>query len=179
MGRVRLVLAVLCAVAFSALTASGAVAKTEKYSSGNVHVVVPGGDHAGLSTIRVPDRGRVKDVNVQLRLEGEISNMYVYLFSPSGQSVALDQEQAADGTSLGSGPNSCAGTPTTLDDESPTMLIDGASPYNSSFQPAQPLSPLDGHRTRGRWTLLIHNYNNVNNGPFDITLGCWSLKIRR
>jgi subtilisin-like proprotein convertase family protein len=179
MGRMRLVLAALGAVLFSAIAASGAIAKTERYSSGNVQMVVPGGDHGGMSAIRVPDKGHVKDVDVQLRVEGEISNMYVYLFGPNGQSVALDEEQANDGTSLGSGPNSCRGRPTTLDDESLTPLIDGRSPYNSAFQPAQPLSQFDGRRTKGRWTLALFNYNNVSIQPFDITLGCWKLKIRR
>lgn len=179
MVRVRLVLMVLGAIVFGALAASGAMAKTEKYSSGNVHMVVPGGNHGGMSTIKVPDKGHVKDANVQLRVEGEISNMYVYLFGPNGQSVALDEEQASDGTSLGSGRNKCSGTPTTLDDESSTPLIDGRSPYDSSFQPAQPLSGFDGVRTKGRWSLLLFNYNNVTIQPFDITLGCWKLKIRR
>lgn len=171
----RFVIAAASVAAVAAVAAGGAAAKTRTYSSGNVHVVVPGNDHGRLSAIKVPDKGGIQDVDVKVRAIGGISNLYAYVISPKGQSVAIDEEGADDGSSLGSGANDCGGTPTTFNDEAATPIGSGTAPYAGQFQPLQPLTPFDGHQMAGRWSLVLLNYNN---GPISITLGCWKLKIK-
>ena len=166
------ILAVSTACALSAVTAA---AKTRTYSSGNLHAVIPGDDHGQVFSIRVPDKAKIKNVRVSLRANGFTSNLYAYVMSPTGQSVAIDEETASDGEGLGSGPNSCEGTPMSVDDEAATPLSLGTSPYAGLFQPYQPLTPFNTHQMKGRWNLVLLNYNN---GDFDIKPGCWKLRIR-
>jgi hypothetical protein len=167
---------VLAAAAILALTAGAASAKTRTYSSGTLHAVVPGSDHARVFGIKVPDKGKIQNVRVNVRAVGEISNLYAYVISPTGQSVAIDEETATDGTTFGSGPNTCKGTPTGFDDNASTPIGDGISPYAGLFQPYQPLTPLNTRQMKGRWSLVFLNYNNGD--QFTITLGCWQLKIK-
>lgn len=171
-------LALLAILAISTATALGAgtaAAKTRTYSSGNLHAVVPGDDHGRVFSIKVPDKGKIKNVRVSLRANGFNSNLYAYVISPTGQSVALDEGESIDGEELGSGPNSCKGAPTSFDDNSATPLDMGVAPYADVFQPYQPLTPLNTHQMKGRWNLVMLNYNN---GPFDIKAGCWKLTIK-
>ncbi len=168
-------LTILAVCTACALGAGTVAAKTRTYSSGKLHAVIPGSDHGQVFGIKVPDRGRVKNVRVSLRADGFTSNLYAYVMSPTGQSVAIDEETASDGEGLGSGPNSCKGTPMSVDDDAATPLSAGTAPYAGLFQPYQPLTPFNTHEMKGRWNLVLLNYNN---GDFDIKPGCWKLKIK-
>ncbi len=169
------------ALAIAAIAAPAGAA-TRTYSSGNLSKTIPaatnGGDSPGglLTTINVPDKGHVKDVDAKVRLNyptSAIDHLYAYLFSPQGKFVAMN-EGSTNAPNMGSGSNSCSGTPTTFNDEATTPIGSAAAPYAGSFKPFQPLSKMDGQKVKGAWSLFIEGYETASG-----KLGCWKLKIKR
>jgi subtilisin-like proprotein convertase family protein len=128
------------------------------------------------TTIHVPNRGTVKDVNVAIRLNHtDTADLVLALISPHAKYVTLTNRSSTDaGDNLGSGPNNCSGTPTTFDD-SGALLSSGASPYAGHFQTVTSLSQMIGQRTRGSWQLVVIDAAGGDTG----TLGCWKLRIKR
>ena len=169
----RALAAICCAALLGIATgAAPASAITKTYSSGKLHLWVSRA-HPRLTTIRVPDRGHIKDLDVKVRVgSGEISNLHLYLFTPSGRGIAL-AEGGLSGSRLGSGPNSCKGTPTKFNDEATTPIEDGMPPYAGPFQPRRPLT-VDRRSTKGRWMLGLVNFNALT---AQVRLGCWKLRI--
>jgi subtilisin-like proprotein convertase family protein len=80
------------------------------------------------TTIHVPNRGTVKDVNVAIRLNHtDTADLVLALISPHAKYVTLTG----------------------------ALLSSGASPYAGHFQPVTSLSQMIGQRTRGNWQLVV------------------------
>ncbi len=118
------------------------------------------------SQISVPSQvSRVTDIDVTLSLShGWLSDLDIYLVSPSGTRVELFTDILSNGGSM---------TATTLDDEAPLSIIRGASPYTGRFMPESPLSAFDGENPSGTWFLEVRDDNLTDDG----TVFEWSMNI--
>jgi hypothetical protein len=180
-----------------------------------------GGQSDGVLASHINIRGslKAKDINVSIRLIDPAAFELVFiLVAPNGPSITLEPgvgnppqgaaaaPDAPFGASLGTfgtGPNTCAGTPTTFDDQASLFINDTNStpaepafpdepdgggveafqPYAGSYKPAGlPIATL-GTKLKGRWLLLVDDYSNGSGagpgiGPYvqsNATLGCWKL----
>lgn len=174
-SRVRRVFITCLAICLPTAGIAVAATHTRTFSSGNVSKFI--NDHSTtVQKINVTRQGRIKDINVRVRLNHTDTNdLNIWLRSPGGKYVFLFNERGS-GTNdnLGSGPNNCNGTPTTFDDEASTTLSSGSSPFASGFKPEQLLSRFDGKLMQGKWELVVYDDANADTGH----LGCVKLKIR-
>jgi hypothetical protein len=179
----RRLLTLLLALVAAAVALTGtAQAKvvTRTFSSGDINTVLPAPTTSGLGVFqkKVKARGKIVDVDLNLRLTnvnagGDLRHT-LSLRAPSGRTLGLVGQ--ATGAGYGSGASSCAGTPTTFDDEASIGIGDpgATSPYAGHHRPSQPLALLDGSSPQGTWDFLITtNYGAQGTS----TLNCWSLTI--
>jgi subtilisin-like proprotein convertase family protein len=174
----------LLAVAAAAIVAAPAGAKTRTHSSGPINAPIPEpsyplgvpGSTVGTAadTIRVNTRGKIKDVDVALRISHTYdADLEVWLMSPAGAIVKLVLRRGADGDNFGQDSLGCGGSFTVLDDEASLPIGSGVAPLAGSFRPDQPLSRLNGGRAKGSWTLLVLDAGQGDTG----VLHCWELTI--
>jgi subtilisin-like proprotein convertase family protein len=168
-----LILAVALTIGIVLGTAAYAAAKAKTFSSGTLSAPLAD-DSLAVSKLNVRKQGKIKDIDVKVRADHTAPNDLVFtLRSPQGKYVKLQDFDNATGPDVGTGPNSCAGTPYIFNDEAPTPFP-GAVPAVGSFQPQFPLGKLDRKRIKGRWELLIDDVNAGDAG----TLGGWKLRIK-
>jgi subtilisin-like proprotein convertase family protein len=171
------------------MSAAGADAKKKTFSSGNLGLQIP--EPVGLesfpitSTIRVKAKGRIKDVNVSVRITiPDDRDLELIVFSPTFKGSNLKENgflNSPKGPDFGAGPASCSGTPTVFDSQAPISILQGAPPFVGSFAPATPLDGLRGGRLQGKWTLelLDHFPGSIDGTPGSPgILDCWKLTIR-
>lgn len=174
--------AVAVAIAVVALPASAGAAPhtvTRTFSSGNLdEPITP--SHLARAPIRVPAKGRLKDVDVKLRVDHpnladlksiEIDNP---LRHSTGRAADLASGGFLTGANLGSGPGGCGDQLTTFDDQAPTPISAGTAPYPGSYAPDQPLDDsFKGFRITGKWGLVITEVPGADIG----TLQCWKIRL--
>jgi subtilisin-like proprotein convertase family protein len=181
--------ATLIALVALATATAGAEAKTKTFSSGNIGLQIP--EPVGIesfpvsSTIRGKTKGRIKDVNVSVRITiPDDRDLELAVFGPTFKGSTLKENgflNSPKGPDFGAGPASCAGTPTVFDSQAPLSILEGAPPYAGSFKPATPLDGLRGGRLQGKWNLEVMD---LFRGNIDGTAGapgvlsCWKLTIR-
>jgi Proprotein convertase P-domain len=168
----------LAGVVFVALASTAfATTKTHTYTSGTLSRPIVD-NSLFVSRIKVPDKGKVKDVDVKVRLNhADDGDVFLALVSPAGKTVNLTSDNGDNGANFGTGQNSCQGQPTIFNDEAATSIADPAGalpPFAGSFIPEQPLSKFHD-QVHGIWSLVVGDDNSPDTG----TLGCWKLTIKR
>jgi subtilisin-like proprotein convertase family protein len=176
-----------------ALLTSVAVAegktKTKTFSSGNLGLQIP--EPVGIesfpisSAIRVKTKGRIKDVNVSVRITiPDDRDLELAVFGPTFKGSNLKNNgflNSPKGPDFGAGPASCAGTPTVFDSQAPISILDGAPPFVGSFRPETTLDGLRGGRLQGKWSLEVMDLfrGNIDGSPGSPgVLDCWKLTVR-
>jgi hypothetical protein len=134
--------------------------------------------------IQVPDRGRVKDVDVKLSVDdGDVYDHVGALISAGGKAVRLWQliDSPGNDPTVDIGGGSDCGA--TLTDGAEKRIQNGGN-LNGKLRPRNKLSALNGSKAKGTWNLLIEDAIETNFGnlhPFDTTANvtCNKLKIKR
>jgi subtilisin-like proprotein convertase family protein len=168
--RIALIIAALVTVVLPA--AADAKQRTRTFSSGPLGT--PLGDNAaGASRIVLP-KGRIKDVDVRVRLShGNDGDVDLSLLPPAGVPLALSTDNGGGGNGYGTGNNDCTGSFTVFDDAAPVAITAAAPPFAGFFRPEQPLDALIGQRMKGPWWFLFTDDAGGNSG----ILGCWQLEV--
>jgi subtilisin-like proprotein convertase family protein len=174
--QVAAIAAAVLAVALLGAASAGAKSKTlsKSFSSGNLALAIP--DDAGYmaSPIDVKKKGKLKDVNVAVRLAHPYdADVHLLLRSPLGRYVELARDNGADGDDYGAGATDCSGTSTVFDDQASASINAATPPFAGPLQPEVPLSTLNGKGTRGRWELVLDDDSSPDSG----TLHCWQLQL--
>jgi subtilisin-like proprotein convertase family protein len=184
-------LAVVVVACFGPGTAGAkAKLKTKTFSSGNVNLQIP--EPVGIqafsvsSSIRVKPRGRIKDVNVAVRITiPDDRDLEILVNGPRFNGSRLKEHAFRNdpkGADFGAGPAGCAGAPTVFDSQATTSIFQGLPPFLGSFVPATSLNTFNGGRTRGKWTLDVMDvFRGSVDGPQFSSAGvlnCWKLTIR-
>lgn len=172
---------VLVAGAVAMLAAPGAAVAKKKtrsklFSSGVINQPIPNNAPVGtFAPIGVGKRGKVKDVNVAVRIShNNVSQLHLYLFKGE-KYVALARGPSGGGnTNFGSGGADCSGTFTVFDGAAPTFLQTAVAPYNGAYRPLESLALFNGDGSRGTWRL--HVYDNA--GGAAGTINCWALGLK-
>ncbi|HZN68882.1 MAG TPA: proprotein convertase P-domain-containing protein [Tepidisphaeraceae bacterium] len=125
---------------------------------------IPDGTGVAVSDLVVSGLGgTVSDVNVTLNITHPyVSDLAVYLISPTGTRVRLLQDVGGAGDNF---------TNTTLDDEASQSINLGAAPFTGRYRPQQSLSLVDGQTIDGTWRLEVRDLFT----DFAGTLDSWSL----
>jgi subtilisin-like proprotein convertase family protein len=163
--------------------------RTKTFSSGNVNLQIP--EPAGIqafpisSAIRVKVKGRIKDVNVAVRITiPDDRDLELIVVGPNVNGARLKEHAFRNdpkGADFGTGPASCAGTPTIFDSQAATPILQGLPPFAGSFRPTQSLNTLRGGRVDAKWSLeLLDSFpGNIDGTPgAPGVLNCWKLTIR-
>lgn len=177
----------VCVVAAAVWLPAGAPAaktktKTKTFSSGTINRPIPdtiGGVGEEIApSIRIKVRGRVKDVNVAVRITHPDSrDLSLSVANPAFKGFQLrDNGQLNDprGGDFGAGSPDCAGTPTVFDTQAPSSILQGTPPFAGPFAPVAPLTGFNGGELRGKWSLFLLDHFATNSG----VLNCWKLIVR-
>jgi serine protease len=117
-----------------------------------------------VSTIRVPAGATIGNVTVHLNVNYPADkDLYIYLISPTGKTIALDHQRGGWGANL---------TNTVFEQRASTPIGVGKAPFSGAYRPEASLSQLSGTQAGGAWRLAIRNY-----GIYTGTLKNWSLTI--
>ena len=171
-GRHPVTVLALLLLALALPPAAGAKLKTDTFSSGPLGTPV-GDNAAAASRIALP-KGKIKDVNVLVRLtHGVAADVDLSLLPPQGPPLVLSTDNGGSGNSYGAGPNDCTGSFTVFDDVSPVSIVDGAAPFAGFFRPEHALAALNGIEMKGPWWFLFADDAGGNSG----VLGCWELQV--
>jgi subtilisin-like proprotein convertase family protein len=179
--------AVVCLPA--GVAAANAKLKTKTFSSGNINRQIP--EPVGIqafpitSSIQVKPRGRIKDVNVAVRVTiPDDRDLEILFQGPTFKGARLKEHAFRNdpkGSDFGAGPASCAGVPTVFDSQATTSIFQGTPPFAGSFVPSTSLNGLNGGQLHGKWTLELldsfpGNIDGTAGNPG--VLNCWKLKVR-
>jgi subtilisin-like proprotein convertase family protein len=173
----------ICALALLAAMPAAATAKTKTFSSGDIDRAIPdvigGGGVAIDSPVVIKKRGKVKDVNVAVRISHpDARDLDLIVENPAIKGFQLKevgQLSEPPGADFGAGPPDCAGAVFTVFDSQATTPIFGATPpFAGSFLPAAPLGGFNGGQLRGKWRLELLDHNPGDAG----VLNCWQLRVR-
>ncbi|MGH2983982.1 MAG: hypothetical protein ACRDK5_06980 [Solirubrobacterales bacterium] len=191
-GKVLLGVGLAAAVAClpAGVASAKAKLKTKTFSSGNVNLQIP--EPVGIqsffldSSIQVKARGRIKDVNVAVRVTiPDDRDLEILVTGPTVKGARLKEHAFRNdpkGADFGAGPASCAGMPTVFDSQATTSILQGLPPFLGSFVPSTSLNGLNGGRLQGKWTLNVMDvFRGSVDGPQFTSAGvlnCWKLKIR-
>jgi subtilisin-like proprotein convertase family protein len=120
----------------------------------------------------VPDRGRIKDVNVTVAgiAHTWVGDLQVDITGPDGTTVRLADHPG--------GPNNQGNnfSGTVFDDETGTNISQGSPPYTGNFKPQNDqLSRFDGKSRRGTWTLRVRDLFEGDTG----TLTGWGVATQK
>ena len=153
---------------------ASAVTKAKTFSSGDIDMAIPGMDIA-TSKRQVRPRGKIKDVNVSVRISHTfVDDLYLLLTDPKGNPVKLSTGNGDEGDDYGSGATDCTGAFTFFDDSAATAITAGTPPFDGPHAPEDSLSDLKGGKTKGAWRLHVID----GDGPTGGTLHCWELQIK-
>jgi subtilisin-like proprotein convertase family protein len=170
--RLRSTLLVLVVVALALPVAAAGKQRTRTFSSGPLGTPIAD-NAAAASRIALP-KGRVKDVDVRVRLiHGRDEDVDLSLLPPAGVPILLSSDNGATGNGYGAGANDCTGSFTVFDDASPVAITAAAAPFAGFFVPEQPLAALNGQQMKGPWWFLFVDDAGGNSG----VLGCWQLEV--
>jgi subtilisin-like proprotein convertase family protein len=120
----------------------------------------------------VPDRGRIKDVNVNVSgiNHGWVGDLVIDITGPDGTTVRLADHPGGPNNSG----NNFAGT--VFDDQAGTNISEGSAPYTGSFTPqSDQLSRFNGKSRRGTWTLRVRDLFEADVG----TLQGWGVATQK
>jgi subtilisin-like proprotein convertase family protein len=181
--------AALIALAIVALAPAGASAKVKTFSSGNVGLQIPeplGAEAFPASSgMRIKTKGRIKDVNVAVRITiPDSRDLELSVVGPSFKGSTLKENgflNSPKGPDFGAGAPTCGGTPTVFDSEAPTPILQGLPPFTGSFSPVTSLSGFRGGRLQGKWSLevLDHFTGSIDEATGSPgVLDCWQLTVR-
>jgi hypothetical protein len=160
--------------------------KTRVFSSGPINRPIP--DVVGIAgveiapSIRVLARGRVRDVNVAVRISHpRARDLDLDASHIPGDGVLTgthlkEHGSLADplGADFGGGAAACNGASfTVFDSQAPTSILDAAPPFVGTFSPLMSLATFNRTQLRGRWYLDILDTEPGAAG----TINCWKLKI--
>lgn len=128
----------------------------------------PVGPNAGTTTvseITIAEDIAIGDVNVNVNIEHTwIGDLTIRLVGPQGQEVLLADGVCGDCDDM---------IDVTFDDEAAAPIGSASDPVTGPYQPAEPLSNLDGEQSIGDWSLVITDNANQDGG----TLLDWTLEI--
>jgi len=143
-----------------ATTASASSTTTTKtYSNNTAESIKPWS--LTVSSVTVP-AGTVRNVQVRLNAKYPYDrDLYVYLISPTGKTIALDYNRGGWSANLSN---------TEFSDQARTPIANGKAPFWGSYKPDAALRQLIGTKAGGTWRLAIRNYGNHSG-----TLQNWSL----
>jgi subtilisin-like proprotein convertase family protein len=171
-GRHVSVVSALLALGLALAPAAGAKVKTDTFSSGPLGT--PVGDNAAAASRIVLPKGKVKDVDVRVRLtHGVAQDVDLSLLPPLGPPLVLSTDNGGTGNSYGAGPNDCTGSFTVFDDFAPVSIVAAAAPFAGFFRPEHALGALNGLEMKGPWWFLFADDAGGNSG----VLGCWELEV--
>jgi subtilisin-like proprotein convertase family protein len=166
---------VLAGLILSAAPPHPADARTKTTSFSAEGSFTFGTDVPVVSSLYLP-KGRLKDVNVTLRLTyPRAHELGIWLLPPRSDTwpILLARGVGGAGADYGTGPDDCAGMPTVFDDEATTAVAQGTAPFSGSFRPYTPLSFVDGHGMAGRWWLVVDVMGAGSVG----NVHCWGLDV--
>jgi subtilisin-like proprotein convertase family protein len=189
-GRATFGVCVLAAALAALPAGAEGKVKTKTFSSGNVNLAIP--EPVGImsfslsSSIRVKPQGRIKDVNVAVRVTiPDDRDLEILVNGPRFNGSRLKEHafrNSPKGPDFGAGPGACSGTPTVFDWQAATSIFQGVPPFAGTFAPATSLNTFNGGRTRGKWTLEVTDvFRGSVDGPQFASAGvlnCWKLRIR-
>ncbi|HMP72232.1 MAG TPA: alpha-amylase family glycosyl hydrolase [Kiritimatiellia bacterium] len=122
-----------------------------------------------------PSLGAIQKVVPRLRIDHTWnSDMIIALQHPDGTEILLADRRGGSGENYGDGD---CGSPellyTVFDDQAPTAIAAGTSPFTGAYQPETPLAALNGKPANGLWRLRITDVFPLDPG----VLHCWELEI--
>ncbi|MHB1426493.1 MAG: S8 family serine peptidase [Gemmataceae bacterium] len=124
--------------------------KTNTYTNNLADSIKP--QSLTVSSVNVPAGGSVSNVQVRLNVNyPDDRDLYVYLISPTGKTIALDYNRGGWFANL---------TNTVFSQQASTPIANGTAPFSGSFRPEASLSQLNGSNAAGTWRLAIRNYGN-------------------
>jgi subtilisin-like proprotein convertase family protein len=147
------------------------------YSTGDISVPIPDSPAPAINIpLTVADVMTLNDVNVSFRLNHTFDgDLQISLVHPDNTVIPLSTNRGSSGANFGTGPNSCAGVHTVIDDQAATAISAGAAPFAGSFRPESPLSALNGKPSNGTWNLRIQDTAGQDVG----TVGCVKLELNK
>lgn len=180
-SRIRSTLLVVLTAAGTAMLAAApagaASTMTRTFSSGNIDKPIPSSSSTD-SRIKVPVSGRLKDVDLMIRLtHPDLTDLYsIEVDNPYQQGFGYAADMASGGylagADLGAGPGNCSDTLTRFSDEAATHVMSATAPYAGAVRPDTFLDVFDGHKMNGRWVLDLANQGAAG------VLHCWKLRIK-
>jgi subtilisin-like proprotein convertase family protein len=145
----------------------------ENYPSAQVPLAIPDDSAGGVgSSVFVPDRGRIKDLNVTVSgiQHSWVGDLVIDIVGPDGTSVRLADHPG--------GPDNSDDnfTGTVFDDEAAQSISAGTAPYTGNFRPQNDqLSRFDGKSRQGTWTLRVRDLFEGDTG----TLQGWGVATQK
>ena len=179
-----------CALVAMASLPAAANAKTLKktFSSGNVNLTIP--EPFGIfqpdldSIIRVKYRGRIRDVDVAVRItipDDRDLGLSVDRAGDQGSPPGRGQLNQPKGPDFGAGPTGCGGTPTVFDSQATTPILQGSPPFLGSYVPVNSLNGFNRGRVDGKWRLTVTDQfpGSIDGTPANPgVLNCWKVTVR-
>jgi subtilisin-like proprotein convertase family protein len=151
---------------------TGAPGSLQSYSTSSP-VAIPDDSAAGVtSSVFVPDRGRIKDVNVTIAgiTHTFVGDLAIEVTGPDGTTVQLADHPGGPNN----GGDNFSGT--VFDDEAGQNISQGTPPYAGNFKPQDDqLSRFDGTSRRGTWTLRVRDLFEGDVG----TLQGWGVSTQK
>jgi subtilisin family serine protease/subtilisin-like proprotein convertase family protein len=133
---------------------------TKTYSNSRAESIKP--KSLTVSSVAVPAGADVRNIEVRLNAQyPDDRDLYVYLISPTGRTIALDYNRGGWSANL---------TNTVFSEQAKTPIADAKAPFSGTYKPEQSLNELVGSKAGGTWRLAIRNY-----GDHYGTLNDWSL----
>jgi serine protease len=131
----------------STLANTASTAASHTYTSSAPQAIKPYG--LALSPISVPAGSTVGNVQVRVNVNyPDDANLYIYLISPTGKTVALDYNRGGTGANFSN---------TLFSQQAVTPIAKGAAPFYGAYIPEAELTKLVGSEAGGVWRLGIRN----------------------
>jgi subtilisin-like proprotein convertase family protein len=186
-GLVGLVVALVAALGLG--TAALAAKRTKTKTVTGVSSPVFYGDLETLTPLPVADfrgKGKIKDVNVGLRLSNEVqADVEITLLPPNGPDITLSNNDGGIGDGFGTGSTSCSGNLVVFDDQAGPSINDvgGNEQIDGGYRPQEALSALKRKSPTGNWRLLVDDEFGTGEGGnvscFEVTVKYKKAKKRK
>jgi subtilisin-like proprotein convertase family protein len=145
----------------------------QSYPSSQVPLAIPDDNAGGVSSsVFVPDRGRIKDLNVTVSgiVHPWVGDLAIDIVGPDGTTVRLADHPG------GPDNNGDNFTDTVFDDEAVQSISQGTAPYTGNFRPQNDqLSRFDGKSRQGTWALRVRDLFEGDTG----TLQGWGVGTQK
>ena len=144
------------------------IGELQQFNASGLPAAIPDNNTTGVtSTINVASGGVIGDLDVGVSITHTwVGDLVIELIPPGGAPIALASRPGGSGNA---GDNL---TNTIFDDEAAVSINAGAAPYSGRFQPASPLSAVDGDPLAGAWMLRVSDRASQDTG----SLTAWSLR---